>query len=434
MARVALEQIEKVYPNGFKAIHGLDLEVADGEFMVLVGPSGCGKTTALRMVAGLEEVTSGEITIGDRVVNDVEPKDREIAMVFQNYALYPNMTVRENIGFALRLRHMDKTEREKRVTEAAELLGLTDWIDRKPAQLSGGQRQRVAMGRAIVREPSVFLMDEPLSNLDAKLRVQMRAEVARIQRRLAVATLYVTHDQVEAMTMGDKVAVLSAGLLQQCDSPRAIYDRPRNLFVAGFMGSPPMNLFEATVGEGARSLRVGSQTIELSEPVRAATPELARYAGRSVVVGVRPEDLSTLDSESSGLSLSGSVELVEALGSEQLVHFTTDAEAVEVKGTKDEDAEGLSQGGIRRAGAGVARIDVRTLVREGDQVHFSLDGERLRFFDPESTEAIGVSGGEANGSSGGPAAVSGAGGGEGGTQVAGADGASRAGPSGSVRP
>jgi multiple sugar transport system ATP-binding protein len=434
MARVALEQIEKVYPNGFKAIHGLDLEVADGEFMVLVGPSGCGKTTALRMVAGLEEVTSGEITIGDRVVNDVEPKDRDIAMVFQNYALYPNMTVRENIGFALRLRHMDKTEREKRVTEAAELLGLTDWIDRKPAQLSGGQRQRVAMGRAIVREPSVFLMDEPLSNLDAKLRVQMRAEVARIQRRLAVATLYVTHDQVEAMTMGDKVAVLSAGLLQQCDSPRAIYDRPRNLFVAGFMGSPPMNLFEATVGEGARSLRVGSQTIELSEPVRAATPELARYAGRSVVVGVRPEDLSTLDSESSGLSLSGSVELVEALGSEQLVHFTTDAEAVEVKGTKDEDAEGLSQGGIRRAGAGVARIDVRTLVREGDQVHFSLDGERLRFFDPESTEAIGPAGSEANGSSGGPAALGAVGGGRGGAQVARADGASRAGPSGSVRP
>jgi multiple sugar transport system ATP-binding protein len=389
MARVALEQIEKVYPNGFKAIHGLDLEVADGEFMVLVGPSGCGKTTALRMVAGLEEVTSGEITIGDRVVNDVEPKDRDIAMVFQNYALYPNMTVRENIGFALRLRHMDKTEREKRVTEAAELLGLTDWIDRKPAQLSGGQRQRVAMGRAIVREPSVFLMDEPLSNLDAKLRVQMRAEVARIQRRLAVATLYVTHDQVEAMTMGDKVAVLSAGLLQQCDSPRAIYDRPRNLFVAGFMGSPPMNLFEATVGEGARSLRVGSQTIELSEPVRAATPELARYAGRSVVVGVRPEDLSTLDSESSGLSLSGSVELVEALGSEQLVHFTTDAEAVEVKGTKDEDAEGLSQGAIRRAGAGVARIDARSVVRDGDQVHFSIEPDRLRFFDPESGDAIG---------------------------------------------
>jgi multiple sugar transport system ATP-binding protein len=401
MARVALEQVEKIYPNGFHAIHGLDLEVGDGEFMVLVGPSGCGKTTALRMVAGLEEVTEGEISIGDRVVNDVEPKDRDIAMVFQNYALYPNMNVRENIGFALRLRRMDKTERNRRVTEAAELLGLTDWIDRKPAQLSGGQRQRVAMGRAIVREPSVFLMDEPLSNLDAKLRVQMRAEVARIQRRLAVATLYVTHDQVEAMTMGDKVAVLSAGVLQQCDSPRALYDRPRNLFVAGFMGSPPMNLFEATVGEGARGLRVGSQTIELPDAVRADVPELAGYAGRSVVLGVRPEDLASPSGERNGLGLSGSVELVEALGSEQLVHFTTDAEAVEVKGTKDEDAEGLSHGGIRRAGGGVARIDARAIVREGEQVHFNLEADRLRFFDPESAEAIGHADAGSNGSGGG---------------------------------
>ena len=390
MARVSLDHVEKVYPNGFRAIHGLDLDVADGEFMVLVGPSGCGKTTALRMVAGLEEVTGGEISIGDRVVNDVEPKDRDIAMVFQNYALYPNMTVRENIGFALRLRRMDKTEREKRVTEAAQLLGLTDWIDRKPAQLSGGQRQRVAMGRAIVREPSVFLMDEPLSNLDAKLRVQMRAEVARIQRRLGVATLYVTHDQVEAMTMGDKVAVLSAGLLQQCDSPRAIYDHPRNLFVAGFMGSPPMNLFEATLGEGARSVRVGSQTIDLTDAVRTANPDLAGYAGRSVVIGIRPEDLAGLGTEGDGLTLSGSVELVEALGSEQLVHFTTDAEVVDVKGTKDEDAEGLSQGAIRNAGAGVARIDARAPVRNGDEVRFALEAARLRFFDPQTTEAIGL--------------------------------------------
>jgi multiple sugar transport system ATP-binding protein len=389
MARVALEQITKVYPNGYQAIHGLDLEVADGEFMVLVGPSGCGKTTALRMVAGLEEVTGGEIVIGDRVVNDVEPKDRDIAMVFQNYALYPNMTVRDNIGFALRLRRMDKAERNKRVTEAAELLGLTDWIDRKPAQLSGGQRQRVAMGRAIVREPSVFLMDEPLSNLDAKLRVQMRAEVARIQRRLGVATLYVTHDQVEAMTMGDKVAVLSAGNLQQVGSPQEVYDRPRNLFVAGFMGSPPMNLFEASVAEGARELRVGSQAIPLPDSVRAEVPDLARFAGQDVVLGVRPEDLGTLGAGEGRLALSGTVELVEALGSEKLVHFTTDAQAVEVKGTKDEDAEGLSQGAIRRAGAGVARIDARSVVRDGDQVHFSIEPDRLRFFDPESGDAIG---------------------------------------------
>ena len=390
MAGVSLQQVEKVYPNGFQAINGLDLDVADGEFMVLVGPSGCGKTTALRMVAGLEQVTAGQISIGDRDVTDVEPKDRDIAMVFQNYALYPNMTVRQNIGFALRLRRVDKAERTRRVDEAAELLGLTDWIDRKPAQLSGGQRQRVAMGRAIVREPSIFLMDEPLSNLDAKLRVQMRAEVARIQRRLGVATLYVTHDQVEAMTMGDKVAVLSAGLLQQVDSPQEIYDHPRNLFVAGFMGSPPMNLFEATLSDGARSIRLGSQTVKLPESVRAAFPGLESFAGKNVVFGVRPEDLASVSPQPGDLTLSGSVELVEALGSEQLVHFTTDAEAVEVVGTKDEDGEGLSQGRIRQAGAGVARIDNRARVRDGETVHFAVEADRLRFFDPESTEAIGL--------------------------------------------
>jgi multiple sugar transport system ATP-binding protein len=430
MARVALEHIEKVYPNGFHAIHGLDLEVGDGEFMVLVGPSGCGKTTALRMVAGLEEVTEGQISIGDRDVTDVEPKDRDIAMVFQNYALYPNMTVRQNIGFALRLRRMPKAEREQKVVDAAELLGLTDWIDRKPAQLSGGQRQRVAMGRAIVREPSVFLMDEPLSNLDAKLRVQMRAEVARIQRRLGVATLYVTHDQVEAMTMGDKVAVLSAGVLQQCDSPRALYDRPRNLFVAGFMGSPPMNLFEAAVGEAARSVRLGSQMIELPDAVRTSTPELAGYAGRHVVLGVRPEDLTAHHAEAGGLRLSGSVELVEALGSEQLIHFTTDAAAVEVKGTKDDDAEGLSEGNIRGAGEGIARIDARATVGEGEQVHFVIEADRLRFFDPGTSEALGLPGTGSNGSAGAGEAVRV--GGE--TPLASSGDADRTGPSGSVRP
>ncbi len=264
MATVSLEKVTKVYPNGFEAVDRLDLHVEDGEFMVLVGPSGCGKTTALRMVAGLEEITAGEIEIGGRVVNDMDSKDRDIAMVFQNYALYPSMTVRENIGFALKLRHMPKDQIASRVSDAMNLLGLTDWADRKPAQLSGGQRQRVAMGRAIVREPSVFLMDEPLSNLDAKLRVQMRAEVARIQRRLAVATLYVTHDQVEAMTMGDRVAVLSSGALQQCDRPQVVFDHPANLFVAGFMGSPPMNLFEAAVSEGAKGVSVGSQQLELN--------------------------------------------------------------------------------------------------------------------------------------------------------------------------
>jgi multiple sugar transport system ATP-binding protein len=279
VASISLDKVTKVYPNGFEAVHELELDVADGEFMVLVGPSGCGKTTALRMVAGIEDITDGNLRIGERVVNDIAPKDRDIAMVFQNYALYPNMTVRGNISFALKLRKVPKAEIRAKVDETVELLGLTEWIDSKPGQLSGGQRQRVAMGRAIVREPSVFLMDEPLSNLDAKLRVQMRAEIARIQRRLGVATLYVTHDQVEAMTMGDRVAVMRAGVLQQCDDPQALYDKPKNIFVAGFMGSPAMNFFEGTVGEGAKSVLIGSQTISLPETVHAARPALRAYAG-----------------------------------------------------------------------------------------------------------------------------------------------------------
>jgi multiple sugar transport system ATP-binding protein len=393
MASVSINTVSKVYPNGFQALFDLDLGVEDGEFMVLVGPSGCGKTTALRMVAGLEEITAGTIEIGGRVVNDVEPKDRDIAMVFQNYALYPNMAVRDNIGFGLKLRRMPKDQIAARVDEAMGLLGLTEWADRKPAQLSGGQRQRVAMGRAIVREPSVFLMDEPLSNLDAKLRVQMRAEVARIQRRLGVATLYVTHDQVEAMTMGDRVAVLSAGVLQQCDTPQVVYDHPRNLFVAGFMGSPPMNLFEATIADGARAVIVGSQQVDLPESVLIGAPDLRAYAGRPVVLGIRPEDLGGLrpgdhDDSRSGCSLEGRVELVEALGSEQLIHFTTDARAVEVKGARDDDAEGLGQGTINRGGAGIARIEARASVRAGEAVRLHIDPSRLRFFDPETTEAI----------------------------------------------
>ena len=291
MATIALEQINKLYPNGFHAVKDLDLDVRDGEFMVLVGPSGCGKTTALRMVAGLEEISSGTLAIGGKVVNDVTPKDRDIAMVFQNYALYPHMTVADNIGFALKMRKMSKPEIAAKVKETADILGLSDWLDRKPGQLSGGQRQRVAMGRAIVREPSVFLMDEPLSNLDAKLRVQMRAEVQRIQRRINVATMYVTHDQVEAMTMGDRVAVMRAGVLQQVDHPQVLYGHPDNLFVAAFIGSPAMNLYEAAVTEGARSFRLGSQDIELPASVRAARPGLASYAGQKVVVGLRPEHL-----------------------------------------------------------------------------------------------------------------------------------------------
>ena len=377
------------------------MDVGDGEFMVLVGPSGCGKTTALRMVAGLEEISQGILRISGRVVNDISPKDRDIAMIFQNYALYPHMTVAENIGFALSLRKVPKAKIKAKVRETADLLGLTEWIDRKPGQLSGGQRQRVAMGRAIVREPSVFLMDEPLSNLDAKLRVQMRAEVSRIQRRVGVATLYVTHDQVEAMTMGDRVAVLSSGVLQQCDRPQALYDNPKNLFVAGFMGSPAMNLFEAAIGEGANSVLVGSQTIELPASVFAAKPALRRYANRQVVVGIRPEDLSIQRSDddlaasnrqstaghSGSTVFEGDVDLVEALGSEQLVHFTSDARPIEVGGTK-EDAEGLSEGLLVRSGEGVARVDARAQLSVGGRVRFHLNPERIHFFDVTTSEAI----------------------------------------------
>ena len=391
MAQISLEKLTKVYQNGFKAIRDLDLYVADGEFMVLVGPSGCGKTTALRMVAGLEDITDGTVSIGGRVVNDVSPKDRDIAMVFQNYALYPHMSVAENIGFALKLRKVSKAEIRKKVTETAAILGLTDWLDRKPGQLSGGQRQRVAMGRAIVREPSVFLMDEPLSNLDAKLRVQMRAEVTRIQRRLGVATLYVTHDQVEAMTMGDRVAVLRAGILQQCDSPQVLYDSPCNLFVAGFMGSPAMNLFEASIGESADALFLGSQRIALSPELLALRPGLKAYSNRAVIVGIRPEDLSVsledpASSEAPGLV--GEVELVEALGSELLVHFATDAHKIAAEGAMDADAAGLAEGTLAVSGGSVARVKPRTALIAGTRIRFVPDPVRLHFFDPASGEAI----------------------------------------------
>src|ERR1035441_3102592 len=291
MATVSLEKVSKVYPNGLPAVSELDLDVAEGELMVLVGPSGSGKTTALRMVAGLEDITSGTLRMGGKTVNDLPPKDRNVAMVFQNYALYPHMTVAQNIGFALKLRKFPKQEINTKVREAAQLLGLSDYLNSKPGQLSGGQRQRVAMGRAIVREPSVFLMDEPLSNLDAKLRVQMRAEISRIQRRVGVATLYVTHDQTEAMTMGDRVAVLHMGRLQQCDSPQSLYEHPDYLFVAAFIGSPAQNLYDAIVSEGARSVKLGSQVIELPEAVVLKRPALRAYAGKDLVVGLRPEHL-----------------------------------------------------------------------------------------------------------------------------------------------
>ena len=383
MATVSLDKVNKVYENGFHAVKDLSIDIADGEFMVLVGPSGCGKTTALRMVAGLEDITSGVLRIGGKEANDETPKERDIAMVFQNYALYPHMTVAENIGFALKLRKTPKDQLNAKVKEAADILGLTEWLDRKPGQLSGGQRQRVAMGRAIVREPSVFLMDEPLSNLDAKLRVQMRAEVARIQRRIGVATIYVTHDQVEAMTMGDRVTVMRAGVLQQVDTPQNLYDNPDNIFVAAFIGSPAQNLYDAALTEGARSIKLGSQEVELPEAVRAKRPGLAAYAGKDLVVGMRPEHLPAAKPGQTGPTLVGKVDLIEALGSELVVHFTIDANRVIAEGAVDKDeAEAVGEG------EGVARLEAKTPVKVGDMMTFGIDIEDMQFFDPKTGLAI----------------------------------------------
>jgi multiple sugar transport system ATP-binding protein len=383
VADVSLENVNKVYENGFHAVKDFNLQITDGEFMVLVGPSGCGKTTALRMVAGLEDITSGILRIGGKEANDETPKERDIAMVFQNYALYPHMTVAENIGFALKLRHLPKDQLKAKVNEAADILGLTDWLDRKPGQLSGGQRQRVAMGRAIVREPSVFLMDEPLSNLDAKLRVQMRAEVARIQRRMGVSTIYVTHDQVEAMTMGDRVTVMREGRLQQVDTPQTLYDNPDNVFVAAFIGSPAQNLYDATVGEGARSIKLGSQTVELPDAVALKRPALRTYVGKEVVVGMRPEHLRAADPEVTGPKLVGDVDLVEALGSELVVHFTIDAHRVIAEGAFDKD-----EAAAVKSGEGVARVEAKTPVKPGDKMTFSVDVEDMQFFDTDTGLAI----------------------------------------------
>jgi multiple sugar transport system ATP-binding protein len=390
MASIALEKISKVYRNGFEAVHELDLRVNDGEFMVIVGPSGCGKTTALRMVAGLEEISSGTLSIGERVVNNVTSKDRDIAMVFQNYALYPHMTVAENIGFALSLRKISNSEVKTKVAEAAAMLGLTEYLRQKPGQLSGGQRQRVAMGRAIIRNPSVFLMDEPLSNLDAQLRVQMRTEVRRIQQRIGVATLYVTHDQTEAMTMGDKVAVMRAGVLQQCDAPQLLYSKPKNLFVAAFIGSPAMNLFEATLASDGTSLQVGSQLIALNDAVFEANSGLAAYKGRKVVVGLRAEDLPIVEGEQKdGSVLQGHVEALEALGSELLVHFSIDAIRISPENFVEKSSdEFVGAAPIAIMGEGVARVQPRAIVTIGQNAPFTIFPERLYFFDPETQVAI----------------------------------------------
>ncbi len=394
MAQVAFERVSKIYPDGTRAVNDVNLEIRDGEFMVLVGPSGCGKTTALRMVAGLEEISEGVLKIGDRIVNHVPSRDRDIAMVFQSYALYPHLSVYENIAFGLRLKKMPKHEIEARVQKAADLLGLSEYLKRKPRALSGGQRQRVAMGRAIVREPAAFLMDEPLSNLDAKLRVQTRAEISKLQSDLGVTTVYVTHDQIEAMTMGDRVAVMRKGEIQQVDEPQTLYDRPLNLFVGGFIGSPAMNMLDATIeSNGDLHAVIGDQRIGLGKETLTARPALTKFGGRRVVIGIRPEDLEdetlALDVPEERV-LQGRLELREALGSEIMAHFAIKGAHAETDETRElADDAGTSQGDTP-IGAGndeaviVGRFGARSRVKQGDTIRAVVDTRALHFFDPET--------------------------------------------------
>ncbi len=392
MAEIRFVDVSKVYGGGHApAVRDLNLEVGEGEFVVLVGPSGCGKTTALRMVAGLEEISAGEIRIGDRVVNELAPRDRDIAMVFQNYALYPHKTVYENLAFGLRMRKVPKAEQRQRVEEIARVLGLGEMLNRRPAHLSGGQRQRVAMGRAIVREPKAFLMDEPLSNLDAKLRVQMRAEIARIQQTLKVTTLYVTHDQVEAMTMGDRVAVMRDGLLQQVDTPQRLYDAPGNLFVASFVGSPPMNLFEAELDRDGSRLVVGSSHVDLPRDVTAERPGLRAYAGRRLAVGIRPEEVREA-SGWDGARLRGRILLVEALGAEQLVHIQIAATPLEradlVDAAGQPPGPSLGVEDLERSVTLLGRFDRHLLLSPDEAVEVAIDPRLLHLFDLETGLAI----------------------------------------------
>lgn len=398
MAEIVFEGVTKIFDEGTVAVRNLDLEVEDGSLMVLVGPSGCGKTTALRMVAGLETASYGQIRIGERVVNQVAPKDRDIAMVFQNYALYPHISVFENMAFGLRLRHFKKPDVNQRVEGAAKTLALFDLLARKPGQLSGGQRQRVAMGRAIVREPKAFLMDEPLSNLDAKLRVQMRAEISRLQHDIDVTTIYVTHDQVEAMTMGDRVAVMKLGILQQVDAPARLYRRPNNLFVAGFIGSPAMNLVGATVREEDDRLYVefGGDRLAIDSSVDQERPALRAYVGRQVVVGVRPEDLEDAALERGAPEdrrMRTTVELREDMGSEVFVHFSVDTPPLLTEDTKELaadrglDVEELASPQTRQT-TFVARFDANTAAAEDDVVEVLVDTGSLYFFDADTGMSI----------------------------------------------
>jgi multiple sugar transport system ATP-binding protein len=386
MAEITLTKLTKVYGDGTRAVSELDLEIEDGEFVVLVGPSGCGKTSALRMVAGLEPITDGQVEIGGEVVNKLPPKDRDIAMIFQNYALYPHMSAFDNMAFGLKLRGMKKDRRGDRVRGAAKTLGLAEVLPKKPRTLSGGQRQRVAMGRAIVREPRAFLMDEPLSNLDAKLRVEMRAEIARLQRELGVTTIYVTHDQVEAMTLGDRVAIMRDGILQQVAGPQALYDRPRNLFVAEFIGSPAMNLVGADLVRSSGDLvaKFGDTTLPVGERVLSSRPALPKFEGRRLILGVRPEDIEDA-AFGDGERLSAVVDIREDMGSEVFVHFDAGARMVlgeDVKAAVGEEAAEV------KSSAWVGRLDRDTTAAEQKTIELAVDTNRLHFFDPETGAAI----------------------------------------------
>jgi multiple sugar transport system ATP-binding protein len=393
MAEIVLDGVKKRFADGFEAVKDMNLEISDGEFMILVGPSGCGKSTALRMIAGLEDITEGVVKIGDQVVNDLAPKDRDIAMVFQNYALYPHMTVRENMAFPLKLAKAPQEEIDKKVTEAARILDLTEHLDRKPANLSGGQRQRVAMGRAIVRTPKAFLMDEPLSNLDAKLRVQMRTEVARIQTRLGTTTVYVTHDQTEAMTLGDRVAVMRSGVLQQVGPPSELYDNPLNLFVAGFIGSPAMNFMPAKLQGDTVQLPIGEVRLSGEERNRLGSVD----GERPVIVGIRPEsfeDASLLgsDTRERGTTFRTKIDLVESLGAEDYVYFDVQAEGIE----SDELQELAQDSGAHEVpsvgeGQVVARVDAASRIKRGEEVELWVDSSKLHFFDPSTGRNLAVS-------------------------------------------
>ncbi|HYX84400.1 MAG TPA: sn-glycerol-3-phosphate ABC transporter ATP-binding protein UgpC [Gaiellales bacterium] len=400
MAEISFDQVTKVYPDGTEAVRSVDLGINDGTLMVLVGPSGCGKTTMLRMVAGLEEITDGTIRIGDRVVNDIDAKNRDLAMVFQNYALYPHMSCYDNMAFGLKLRKMPRKEIDRRVRETARTLGLEDQLKKKPGALSGGQRQRVAMGRAIVREPKAFLMDEPLSNLDAKLRVQMRTEISRIQRDLGVTMIYVTHDQTEAMTMGDSVAVMNRGVLQQVDTPQDMYDNPSNLFVAGFIGSPAMNMVEATLArrDGGAFAEFGGMSLRIPDETFGVRRSLADYAGKPIVLGIRPEEMEDpqfVPSPDADAQIPVMVDHREAMGSEVYAHFTVDAPPVITDDTRDlaadtgvEVLEELVEDSGRRSTAFVARLHPRTSAVRGRPMNLHVDTRSLHFFDRDTSQAI----------------------------------------------